>query len=66
MKTTIDMPDSLFRRTKALAHKRHVPMREMITEGLMHVLEHQESEAPRRIKPVTFKGEMISPASTTP
>lgn len=36
-------------------------MRELITEGLMHVLEQKESEAPRRIKPVTFKGEGLSP-----
>lgn len=61
MKTTIDMPDALFRRTKALAHKRHVTMRELITEGLLHVLEHKEAEAPRPIKPVTFKGEGLSP-----
>lgn len=61
MKTTIDMPDVLFKRTKALAHKRHVPMRELITEGLLHVLERKESEAPRPIKPVTFKGKGLSP-----
>ncbi len=61
MKTTIDMPDSLFRRTKALALKRRVPMRELITEGLLHVLEKKEAEAPRRIEPVTFKGQGLSP-----
>lgn len=61
MKTTIDMPDALFQRTKALAHKRHVTMRELITEGLLHVLDQKESETPRRIEPVTFKGEGLSP-----
>ncbi len=61
MKTTIDMPDVLFRRTKTLAHRRHVTMRELITEGLLHVLEHSKSEIPHQIKPVTFKGEGLSP-----
>jgi hypothetical protein len=56
MKTTMDMPDSPFRRTKTLAMKRHVPMRELITEGLLHVLEREGTDAPRRVKPVTFKG----------
>lgn len=61
MKTTIDMPDSLFRRTKTLAMKRRVPMRELIAEGLLHVLEHEGNEAPRRVNPVTFKGQGLSP-----
>ena len=55
------MPDALFRRTKALAHQRRVTMRDLITEGLLHVLERTESEAPRHIKPVTFKGKGLSP-----
>ncbi len=61
MKTTIDMPDTLFQRTKAVARKRHVTMRDLITEGLLIVLDQKEFETPRRIKPVTFKGEGLSP-----
>jgi hypothetical protein len=61
MKTTIDMPNSLFQRTKAMARNRHVTMRELITEGLLHVLEQKGADAPRQITPVTFRGEGISP-----
>lgn len=61
MKTTIDMPDALFRRTKDVARKRQVTMRDLITEGLLYVLDQKETEAPRRISPVTFKGEGLSP-----
>ena len=55
------MPNALFRRAKALAHQRQVTLRELITEGLLYVLEHTETEAPRRITPVTFKGQGLSP-----
>jgi len=55
------MPDALFARTKALANQRHITMRELITEGLLHVLEKKENEAPCPINPVTFKGEGLAP-----
>jgi hypothetical protein len=34
MKTTMEIPDSLFRRAKSLAAQRGVPLREFVTEAL--------------------------------
>jgi hypothetical protein len=34
MKTTLEIPDSVFRRAKSLAAQRGVPLREFVTEAL--------------------------------
>ena len=45
MRTTVDLPDDLFRRAKALAALRGVKFKDLIEEGLLRVLESQESTA---------------------
>jgi hypothetical protein len=37
MKTTIELPDPLFRRAKILAARRGTTLRELVVEGLQHV-----------------------------
>jgi len=59
MKTTLDIADDLFLRTKSVANKRGVTFRDMVMQGLSLVLE-SESRAVK-IKPVTFKGKGLSP-----
>jgi hypothetical protein len=34
MKTTLEIPDSLFRRAKSVAAERGIPLRELVTEAL--------------------------------
>jgi len=38
MKTTLEIPDLLFRRAKSLAAERGVPLRELVTEALAEKL----------------------------
>jgi hypothetical protein len=38
MKTTLDLPDSLFRRAKSAAAERGIPLRELVTEALAEKL----------------------------
>jgi hypothetical protein len=46
MKTTIELPDGLFQRVKALARSQGVSMRELVIEGLTSELERRSAPAP--------------------
>lgn len=45
MRTTLDLPDPLFRQAKALARERKIPFRALVAEALRRVVTEQ---APRR------------------
>ena len=45
MRTTLDLPDPLFRQAKKLALERKIPFRALVTEALRRVI---KEEAPRR------------------
>ena len=47
MKTTLEIPDSVFRRAKARAAERHVPLRQLISEAVVEKLD-AESRAGSR------------------
>jgi len=59
MKTTLDIADDLFLRTKSVAVKRGMTFREMIMQGLSLTLESEYGAV--KIKPVTFKGKGLTP-----
>ena len=46
MKTTIELPDELFRRAKAIAALRGRKLKDLVEEGLRHVLESPEPDRP--------------------
>lgn len=52
MKTTIELPDDLFRRAKATAALRGIKLRELIEEGLLRVLDNSDGSVPKA-KPQT-------------
>jgi hypothetical protein len=45
MKTTIELPDTLFRNAKVLAARRGTSMRELVIEGLRRVVENKGEPA---------------------
>ena len=61
MKTTIDIADSLFLRSKKLAKQHGVTLRALVEEGLYASLERHERPAPFRFQPVTVKGKGLAP-----
>ena len=61
MKTTIDIADDLFLRSKQVSHERGVTLLELLAEGLVYVLEKHAAAPVTRVKPVTFKGKGLSP-----
>ena len=40
MKTTIEIPDAIFRRAKSVAAERGIPLRELVTEAVKEKLAH--------------------------
>ena len=57
MKTTVEVPDALFREAKQYAARQGIPMREVFERGLRAVLEGQPArKRPFRLKTITTKG----------
>jgi hypothetical protein len=58
MKTTIEIPDSLFRQAKEYAVRNGIPLRQVIETGLRMVLEGAPAGKRKfRLKTVTTKGQ---------
>ena len=49
MRTTVDIPDDLFRQAKARAALKGLRLRDLIERGLRLALAEQEGGAPRRV-----------------
>ena len=45
MKTTLEIPDPIFRRAKAKAAERQIPLRQFITEAVVEKLESKPAES---------------------
>ena len=45
MKTTLEIPDPIFRRAKSVAAQRGIPLREFVTEAVKEKLAHSGSAA---------------------
>lgn len=60
MRTSLDIPDPLFRAAKQLAVQRETTLKQLVTEGLKHIVEEYRAVAARpdsgRLPKVTPKG----------
>lgn len=61
MKTTIDIADDLFRQAKQVSRERSVTLRELVSEGLLSVIEKRSETPAFHLKAVTFGGEGLAP-----
>lgn len=52
MKTTIELPDALIHRAKVIAAERRTTLRELVLQGLEHVLTERQVTARGRAKKV--------------
>jgi len=58
MKTTVEIPDALFRQAKEYASRHGIPLRRVIEQGLEMLLRRPPARSRRfRLKTVTTKGE---------
>jgi hypothetical protein len=61
MKTTIEISDNLLKKAKRLAKSQNVTLRSLAEEGLRQVIEERSARRKTKLKPVTFKGNGLSP-----
>jgi len=61
MKTTIQIPDSLFEEARRVAHRERITLRALVEEGLRRVLADHARHGGFRLRKVTFKGKGLQP-----
>ena len=61
MKTTIQIPDSLFEEARRVAHRERITLRALVEEGLRRVLADHARHGGFRLRKVTFKGKGVQP-----
>ncbi len=61
MKTTVDLPDSLFEEATACAESRGVPFRQIIEEGLRAVIHSSHKHKRFRLRDGSFGGHGSQP-----
>ncbi|MEN6320243.1 MAG: type II toxin-antitoxin system VapB family antitoxin [Syntrophaceae bacterium] len=64
MKTTIQIPDSLFEEARKLAHQEHMTMKALVEEGLRRIISERQRRCDFRLRKATFKGKGLQPHLT--
>jgi len=61
MKTTIQIPDSLFEEARKLAHRQRTTLKALVVEGLRRVVSERKRRRQFRLRKATFKGSGLQP-----
>ena len=61
MKTTIQIPDSLFAETRKLAHQERTTLKALVEEGLRRVVSERRQRGRFRLRKATFRGRGLQP-----
>jgi len=61
MKTTIQIPDSLFEEARRVAQRERVTMRSLVEAGLRQVLSDRAKRGAFRLRRATFRGKGLQP-----
>lgn len=61
MKTTIQIPDSLFEEARRVAQRERVTMRSLVEAGLRRVLDDHNKSGGFRLRKATFRGKGLQP-----
>jgi hypothetical protein len=61
MKTTVQIPDSLFEETRKLAHQERTTVKALVEEGLRRVASERKRRGRFRLRKATFKGKGLQP-----
>ncbi len=62
MKTTIQIPDSLFEEARRLAQREHTTLKALVEQGLRRTLAERKRRGGFHLRKVTFKGKGLQPA----
>ncbi|MCK6555752.1 type II toxin-antitoxin system VapB family antitoxin [Candidatus Binatia bacterium] len=61
MKTTIQIPDSLFNEARRLANRENTTLKSLVEQGLRRIIAEHKSAEPFRLRKVGFKGRGLNP-----
>jgi CRISPR/Cas system-associated protein Csm6 len=61
MKTTIQIPDSLFEEVRKLAHRERTTLKALVEEGLRRIISERKRRGKFRLRRATFKGNGLQP-----
>ena len=61
MKTTIQIPDSLFKEARKVAREEHTTMKALIEAGLRRVISEHKQRERFKLRKATFKGKGLQP-----
>ena len=61
MKTTIQIPDSLFQQARRMAQREHTTLKALVEQGLRQVLAERQRRGGFRLRKATFKGKGLQP-----
>jgi Bacterial antitoxin of type II TA system, VapB len=61
MKTTIQIPDSLFEEARKLAHQERTTLKALVEEGLRRIISERKQRGGFRLRKATFKGNGLQP-----
>ena len=64
MKTTVDIPDELLERARAIAHRHKITLKVLTEEGLRLAIERLERQKPVEIEPHVVTGTIPPPDVT--
>jgi hypothetical protein len=61
MKTTIQIPDSLFEEARKLAHRERTTLKTLVEEGLRRIVSEHKRRGHFRLRKASFKGNGLRP-----
>jgi Bacterial antitoxin of type II TA system, VapB len=61
MKTTIQIPDSLFEEARKVAQREHTTLKALVEQGLRRTLAERKRRGGFRLRKATFKGRGLQP-----
>jgi len=64
MKTTVQIPDSIFEEARKLAHRERTTLKALIQEGLRRIISERKQRGRFKLRKATFKGTGLQPHLT--
>ena len=61
MKTTIQIPDSLFEEARRLAHREQTTLKALVEQGLRRIISERKQRKAFGLRKATFKGNGLQP-----
>lgn len=61
MKTTVQIPDSLFEEARRLARRERTTLKSLIEQGLRRLISERKQDRGFRLRKATFKGQGLQP-----